>query len=93
MILFIMERARCVIIRRLFILIAILTRVPTQRILFHLGNDGSEIDMEEVDMDTLAGPSTLGTGGGTDHDDGSIRARPAYRYASIFVLSVSVSVS
>lgn len=35
--------------------------------------------MEQVDADAGAGPSTLGTGGGTDHDDTSIRARPAYR--------------
>ena len=39
--------------------------------------------MEEVDAQTLARPSTLGTGGGTDHDDESIRARPAYRWEGI----------
>lgn len=39
--------------------------------------------MEEIDLQTLPRPSTLGTGGGTDHDDGSIRARPAYRWEGI----------
>ncbi|KAI0825060.1 hypothetical protein BC628DRAFT_1321069 [Trametes gibbosa] len=52
-------------------------------IIFHLGDDVSELDMEEVDLQTLARPSTLGTGAGTDHDDGSIRARPAYRWEGI----------
>lgn len=47
----------------------------------HLGSDLSELDMEQIDIETLAGPSVLGTGGGTDHDDASIRARPTYRYA------------
>ena len=28
--------------------------------------------------------SSLGTGGGTDHDDVSIRARPLYRWEAIF---------
>lgn len=46
-----------------------------------MGDDVSEVDMEEIDVETLTGPSTLGTGGGTDHDDVSIRARPAYKYA------------
>ncbi|KAI0335198.1 hypothetical protein GY45DRAFT_1416939 [Cubamyces sp. BRFM 1775] len=54
-----------------------------QAIIFHLGDDVSELDMEEVDAQTLTRPSTLGTGGGTDHDDGSIRARPAYRWEGI----------
>lgn len=39
--------------------------------------------MEEIDVQTQARPSTLGTGGGTDHDDGSIRARPLYRWEGI----------
>lgn len=50
---------------------------------FHIGNDQSELDMEELDLQTLTGPSTLGTGGGTDHDDSSIRARPVYRWEGI----------
>jgi len=48
--------------------------------MFHIGADASEVDMEEIDAETVAGPSTLSTGGGTDHDDASIRARPTYRY-------------
>ena len=39
--------------------------------------------MEEIDVQTQARPSTLGTGGGTDHDDYSIRARPLYRWEGI----------
>ncbi|CDO71626.1 hypothetical protein BN946_scf184911.g96 [Trametes cinnabarina] len=54
-----------------------------EAIIFHLGDDASELDMEEVDVQTLQRPSTLGTGGGTDHDDSSIRARPAYRWEGI----------
>ncbi|OBZ79861.1 hypothetical protein A0H81_01055 [Grifola frondosa] len=52
-------------------------------VIFHLGDDASELDMEDIDLQTLARPSTLGTGGGTDHDDESIRARPAYRWEGI----------
>lgn len=51
--------------------------------IIHLGADTSEHDMEEVDAQTVARPSTLGTGGGTDHDDESIRARPIYRWEGI----------
>jgi hypothetical protein len=39
--------------------------------------------MEEIDVQTQMRPSTLGTGGGTDHDDSSIRARPLYRWEGI----------
>lgn len=39
--------------------------------------------MEQVDARAEARPSTLGTGGGTDHDDESIRARPVYRWEGI----------
>jgi len=55
----------------------------SRAIWFHLGDDQSELDMEELDLQTLTGPSTMGTGGGTDHDDSSIRARPAYRWEGI----------
>lgn len=34
-------------------------------------------------MQTLPQPSTLGTGGGTEYDDSSIRARPQYRWEGI----------
>lgn len=56
----------------------------------HLGDDSSELDMEQIDVETLAGPSSLGTGGGTDHDDASIRARPTYRYAGTVLFDKSV---
>ena len=51
--------------------------------MFHLGNGPWEVDLEDVDLATQARPSTLGTGGGTDHDDESIRARPNYRWEGI----------
>ncbi|KAH9944323.1 uncharacterized protein BXZ73DRAFT_39558 [Epithele typhae] len=53
-------------------------------IIFHLGDETSELDMEEVDQQTLPRPSTLGTGDGTEYDDASIRARPTYRWEGIF---------
>jgi hypothetical protein len=51
--------------------------------MFHVGNNAVELDMEDVDTQTQARPSTLGTGGGTDHDDVSIRARPEYRWEGL----------
>jgi hypothetical protein len=40
--------------------------------------------MEEIDKLTQGQPSTfLGTGGGTDHDADSIRARPAYHWEGL----------
>lgn len=51
--------------------------------MFHIGASISEVDMDEIDVETLAGPSTLGVGGGTDHDDVSIRARPTYRWEGL----------
>ena len=48
--------------------------------ILHFGQSAMEHDMEEIDQRTQAQPSTLGTGGGTDHDDETIRARPAYRW-------------
>ncbi|KAJ7706220.1 hypothetical protein B0H17DRAFT_919193 [Mycena rosella] len=52
-------------------------------ITFHVGNHTSELDMEEVDVETQAQGSTLGTGPGTDHDASSIRPRPAYRWEGL----------
>ncbi|KDR84944.1 hypothetical protein GALMADRAFT_1322109 [Galerina marginata CBS 339.88] len=52
-------------------------------ILFHLGSDKREMDMEDIDIITQGQPSTLGTGGGTDHDDSWIRARPTYRWEGL----------
>jgi len=51
--------------------------------MFHMGDDPSEHDMEDIDMETQARSSTLGTGGGTDYDDASIRARPTYRWEGL----------
>lgn len=48
--------------------------------MFHLGDHASELDMEDLDVETQAQSSTLGTGVGTDHDASSIRPRPAYRW-------------
>lgn len=42
------------------------------------------MDLEDLDLLSHAKSSTLGTGGGTDHDDVSIRARPMYRWEAIF---------
>lgn len=36
-----------------------------------------------MDAEIHARDSSLGTGGGTDHDDSSIRARPNYRWEGI----------
>ncbi|CAL1695681.1 unnamed protein product [Somion occarium] len=57
--------------------------------IIHIGDDSSELNMEEVDLQTQARPSTLGTGGGTDHDDESIRARPLYRWEGILTDKLS----
>ncbi|KAH8100667.1 hypothetical protein BXZ70DRAFT_1008156 [Cristinia sonorae] len=51
--------------------------------IIHLGDETSEMDMEDVDARSRGLPSTLGTGGGTDHDDADIRARPLYRWEGI----------
>jgi hypothetical protein len=61
----------------------VLTIIVTQALILHIGDNASELDMERVDVETQARPSTLGTGGGTDHDDMSIRGRPIYRWEGI----------
>ncbi|EIN13788.1 hypothetical protein PUNSTDRAFT_58299 [Punctularia strigosozonata HHB-11173 SS5] len=54
-------------------------------LILHLGDNKSELDMAEADRETLAAPSSLGTGGGTDHDDEDYsRPRPTYRWEGIF---------
>ncbi|KAF8961003.1 hypothetical protein BDZ97DRAFT_1830853 [Flammula alnicola] len=58
-------------------------RDSSQAIMFHLGSDRREMDMEDIDVLTQGQPSTLGTGGGTDHDDSGIRMRPAYRWEGL----------
>ncbi|KAI9511798.1 hypothetical protein F5148DRAFT_1315259 [Russula earlei] len=51
--------------------------------IFHLGYDTRKLDMEDVDLETQVPLSTLGTGGGTDHDDPVIRPRPVFRWEGI----------
>ncbi|XP_006454307.1 hypothetical protein AGABI2DRAFT_197252 [Agaricus bisporus var. bisporus H97] len=52
-------------------------------VMFHLGHGSKELDMNQIDIATQAGSSTLGTGGGTDHDISWIRTRPLYRWEGI----------
>lgn len=52
--------------------------------MFHLGDDRCEFDMEDIDLATQGQNSTLGTGGGTDHDLSWIRPRPAYRWEGLW---------
>jgi len=39
--------------------------------------------MEDIDVLTQGGSSTLGTGGGTDHNNSWIRYRPTYRWEGL----------
>ncbi|KAJ8486761.1 hypothetical protein ONZ45_g14559 [Pleurotus djamor] len=56
-----------------------------QAVLFHLGIDGSEMNMSGVDENLEQPSTTLGTGGGTDHDDISVRPRPTYRWEGLLM--------
>ncbi|KAJ3779177.1 hypothetical protein FB446DRAFT_782719 [Lentinula raphanica] len=60
-------------------------RGSSKVILFHLGDDRSEHDMESIDVEIqMEGLSSmLGTGGGTDHDDSSIIVRPEYKWEGV----------
>ncbi|KAJ6604613.1 hypothetical protein DFH09DRAFT_1123281 [Mycena vulgaris] len=58
-------------------------RGSSRAIAFHVGDHTSELDMEEIDMETQGQASTLGTGVGTDHDASSIRPRAAYRWEGL----------
>ncbi|KIY64816.1 hypothetical protein CYLTODRAFT_357890 [Cylindrobasidium torrendii FP15055 ss-10] len=63
-------------------------RGSNKAIMFHIGGDiDKELDMEDIDAETLVQPSTLmgtlGTGGGTDHDDANIRPRPEYKWEGL----------
>ncbi|TRM60170.1 hypothetical protein BD626DRAFT_408024 [Schizophyllum amplum] len=55
----------------------------SRAIMFHYGRGGHELDMSDVDLETRGQPSTLGTGGGTDHDLADIRVRPTYRWEEL----------
>lgn len=48
-----------------------------------MGHDRHELDMEDIDILTQGNPSTLGTGGGTNHDGSVIRTRPTYRWEGL----------
>lgn len=60
-----------------------LTQERLQAILVHLGEGQSEWNMDDLDLQTLGPPSTLGTGGGTDYDDTEVRARPTFRWEGL----------
>jgi hypothetical protein len=51
--------------------------------LFHHGRGHLAQDMSEIDLETQFRSSTAGTGGGTEHDDVHIRARPLYRWEAL----------
>jgi hypothetical protein len=52
----------------------------------HIGDAPAEIDIADLNLGLAVHgrSSTLGTGGGTDHDDLSIRARPAYQWEDVY---------
>ncbi|KAF8898790.1 hypothetical protein BD779DRAFT_1430682 [Infundibulicybe gibba] len=58
-------------------------RASARAIMFHVGSDSAELDMDDIDVATRGQSSTLGTGGGTDHDDSRIRTRPTYRWEGL----------
>ncbi|KAF8585532.1 hypothetical protein K439DRAFT_1560810 [Ramaria rubella] len=62
----------------------IIFRGSDKAIAYHLGDDSFAVDLEDSGFLSHAKSSSLGTGGGTDHDDVSIRARPLYRWEAIF---------
>lgn len=51
--------------------------------MFHIGNNRREMSMGDIDILTQGQSSTLGTGGGTDHNDSWIRVRPRYRWEGL----------
>ena len=53
-------------------------------IAYGLGDDGFEVDLEDLEFTSHTKSSSLGTGGGTDHNDVLIRPRPLYRWEAIF---------
>ncbi|THH11204.1 hypothetical protein EW145_g801 [Phellinidium pouzarii] len=55
----------------------------SRAMVFHFGEGSSELHLSAIDALAHARSSSLGTGGGTDHDDSSIRARPNYRWEGI----------
>lgn len=59
--------------------------------MFHLGEGSSEFALSDIDIQFHNKSSSLGTGGGTDHDDSSIRARPIYDWEGIMEDPLSTS--
>ncbi|CAG7849321.1 SubName: Full=Uncharacterized protein {ECO:0000313/EMBL:CCA70937.1} [Serendipita indica DSM 11827] len=61
-------------------------RVPQyrQRILIHVGDGEEEMDLNDLDLTTHVRSSSMGTGGGTDLDDASIRIRNAFKWEDVF---------
>ena len=63
-----------------------------QAIIFHVGQGDSRITLDDAIVPVShAQSSSLGTGGGTDHDDASIRFRPNYRWEGILGDPVSTA--
>jgi len=54
-----------------------------QAIVCHFGEDASHFVLDDIDKGSHARTSSLGTGGGTDHDDSSILPRPEYQWEGI----------
>ena len=57
--------------------------------MLHYGGKPLELTMEEVDYQVHERGTTQGTGGGTDHDDSSIRPRHAFTWETIWADPVS----
>lgn len=55
----------------------------SQAIVCHFGESASQFLLDDIDIGSHARTSSLGTGGGTDHDDSSILPRPEYRWEGI----------
>lgn len=59
-------------------------RASSRAVMFHIGDGPTELEMDQVDVETQGQSSTLlGTGGGTDHDASSIPPRPVYRWEGL----------
>ncbi|KAL5495406.1 hypothetical protein ACEPAI_869 [Sanghuangporus weigelae] len=66
-----------------FWLSEIVFRNTDRAVQLHVGEGASELNPSAIDALAHARSSSLGTGGGTDHDDVSIRARPIYRWEGL----------
>ncbi|KAG8929858.1 hypothetical protein FRC02_004984 [Tulasnella sp. 418] len=50
----------------------------------HVGDRSTELDLSEIALGSHSRSATMDTGGGTDHDDEQIRARPSYRWEGVY---------